>query len=173
MNNYIQLQIGGSWKRFRTMAKDWTPVDNVQSTVRPTLLGVADVTFAPVSFKEWRGTVEVPAEQLEPFARRILEVDGDPLPEEEKERRKEYVMEVQRGISLEKNESRIGTKVRAVIERKEEGSFVGRTEWDAPEIDNELFLPAASPVKIGDFVEVKITDATEYDLYGEVVKQTV
>jgi ribosomal protein S12 methylthiotransferase len=96
---------------------------------------------------------------------------GDPLPEEEKERRKEYVMEVQRAISLEKNESRIGTTVRAVIERNEEGSFVGRTEWDAPDIDNELFLPGTSPVKIGDFVEVKITDATEYDLYGEVVNR--
>lgn len=60
MNNYIQLQIGGSWKRFRTMARDWTPVDNVQSTVRPTLLGTADVTFAPAAFKEWRGTVEAP-----------------------------------------------------------------------------------------------------------------
>jgi len=94
---------------------------------------------------------------------------GDPLPEEEKERRKEYVMEVQRAISLEKNESRIGSTVRAVIERMEDGSFVGRSEWDAPEIDNELFIPGTSHVKIGDFVNVKITDATEYDLYGEIV----
>lgn len=94
---------------------------------------------------------------------------GDPLPEEEKERRKEYVMEIQRGISLEKNESRIGTTARAVIERTENGSFVGRTEWDAPEIDNEIFLPGTSHVKPGDFVTVTITDATEYDLYGEIV----
>ncbi|MCK9410110.1 MAG: 30S ribosomal protein S12 methylthiotransferase RimO [Bacteroidetes bacterium] len=96
---------------------------------------------------------------------------GDPLPEEEKERRKEYVMEVQRAISLEKNESRIGTTVRGVIERIENGSFVGRTEWDAPEIDNELFLHGSDDVTIGDFVNVKITDATEYDLYGEIVTQ--
>jgi ribosomal protein S12 methylthiotransferase len=95
---------------------------------------------------------------------------GDPLPEEEKERRKEYVMEVQRAVSLEKNEDRIGAVTRAVIERMENGSFVGRTEWDAPEIDNELFIPGTAKVTIGDFVNVKITDATEYDLYGEIVQ---
>ncbi|MFA6467927.1 MAG: 30S ribosomal protein S12 methylthiotransferase RimO [Bacteroidota bacterium] len=93
---------------------------------------------------------------------------GDPIPEEEKERRKEYVMEVQRAISLEKNESRIGMKTRAVIERLEEGSFVGRTEWDAPEIDNEVFLPAVEHVRVGDMVTMTVSDATEYDLYGEI-----
>ncbi len=94
---------------------------------------------------------------------------GDPIPEQEKERRKEYVMEVQREISLEKNESRIGKKTRAVIERIEEGNFVGRSEWDAPEIDNEIFLPVVSGVRVGDFVNVTITDATEYDLYGDIL----
>lgn len=94
---------------------------------------------------------------------------GDPIPEREKERRKEYVMEVQREISLEKNESRIGKQTRAVIERIEEGNFVGRSEWDAPEIDNEIFLPVVSGVRVGDFVNVTITDATEYDLYGDIL----
>jgi ribosomal protein S12 methylthiotransferase len=93
---------------------------------------------------------------------------GDPIPEEEKERRKEYMMEVQPAISLEKNESRIGMKTRAVIERLEEGSFVGRTEWDSPEIDNEVFLPAVEHVRVGDMVTMTVSDATEYDLYGEI-----
>lgn len=93
---------------------------------------------------------------------------GDPVPEEEKERRKEYIMEIQREISLEKNESRIGLTARAVIERSENGSFVGRTEWDAPEVDNEVFIPMTDGVRIGDFVDVTITDATEYDLYAEI-----
>jgi len=93
---------------------------------------------------------------------------GDPVPEEEKERRKEYIMEIQREISLEKNESRIGMKTRAVIERSENGSFVGRTEWDAPEVDNEVFIPATEHIRVGDFVNVAITDATEYDLYAEI-----
>lgn len=93
---------------------------------------------------------------------------GDPIPAEEKERRKEYVMEVQRAVSMEQNESRIGKRARAVIERKEGESWVGRTEWDAPEVDNELFLPGSAAVQPGQFVDVTITDATEYDLYGEI-----
>lgn len=60
MNKYIQLQISGSWKRFATTAKDWIAVDNLPSTVRMTINGVADVTYAPASFKEWRGTVVIP-----------------------------------------------------------------------------------------------------------------
>lgn len=93
----------------------------------------------------------------------------DPVPAEEKERRKEYIMEIQRGISLEQNERRIGTRTKAVVERTEEGNFVGRTEWDAPEIDNEVFITApAGGLRIGQFADVTISDATEYDLYAEL-----
>lgn len=93
----------------------------------------------------------------------------DPIPAEEKERRKEYIMEVQRGISAEQNESRIGLKTKAVIERIDGGTFVGRTEWDAPEIDNEIFISAPSgSLSIGQFAEVTISDATEFDLYAEL-----
>ncbi|MEW5798017.1 MAG: 30S ribosomal protein S12 methylthiotransferase RimO [Bacteroidota bacterium] len=94
---------------------------------------------------------------------------GDTIPQEEKERRKEYIMEVQREVSLQQNESRIGKNTRAVVERIEDGNFVGRTEWDAPEIDNEVFIPQTEEtrLKIGQFVEVTISDATEFDLYAE------
>ncbi len=95
---------------------------------------------------------------------------GDPIPAEEKERRKEYIMEVQREISLQRNEERIGKTVRAVVERKEEGHFIGRTEWDAPEIDNEIFITSSHELHIGEFVSVKINDAVEYDLYGDVIQ---
>ncbi len=96
---------------------------------------------------------------------------GDPIPAEEKERRKEFIMDIQREISLEKNESRIDLKTKAVVERKEGEHYIGRSEWDAPEIDNEIFL-ISSPdrkISIGDFVPVTIVDAAEYDLYGEVI----
>jgi ribosomal protein S12 methylthiotransferase len=93
----------------------------------------------------------------------------DPVPAEEKERRKEYIMEVQREISLEQNELRIDSKTKAVIERMEDGNYVGRTEWDAPEIDNEVFITApAGRLSIGQFVDVTISDATEFDLYAEL-----
>ena len=93
----------------------------------------------------------------------------DPVPADEKERRKEYIMEVQREISLELNDRRIGSQTKAVIERMEDGNYVGRTEWDAPEIDNEVFITApAGRLAIGQFVDVTITDATEFDLYAEL-----
>ncbi|MHB1050807.1 MAG: 30S ribosomal protein S12 methylthiotransferase RimO [Bacteroidota bacterium] len=93
----------------------------------------------------------------------------DPVPAEEKERRKEYIMEVQREISLEQNEGRIGSQTTAVIERMEDGNYVGRTEWDAPEIDNEVFVTApAGRLSVGQFVDVTISDATEFDLYAEL-----
>ncbi|KAB2924285.1 MAG: 30S ribosomal protein S12 methylthiotransferase RimO [Bacteroidetes bacterium] len=95
---------------------------------------------------------------------------GDPVPAEEKERRKEHLMEVQRSISLERNEERIGRRTRAVVERTEGEHLVGRTEWDAPEVDNEIFIvPSGRPVRIGDFVELTVTDATEFDLYGDII----
>jgi ribosomal protein S12 methylthiotransferase len=96
---------------------------------------------------------------------------GDPIPEKEKERRKEYLMEVQREISLERNQQTIGRTVRVLVERLEDGMYAGRTEWDAPEIDNEIFIasPEGRHLMPGEFVEVSITDAVEYDLYGDVV----
>lgn len=60
MNRYVQFQVGGNWRQFLTMAKDWVQVDNQPSSVRSTLLGTADVTFAPTTLKEWRGTIEIP-----------------------------------------------------------------------------------------------------------------
>ena len=99
---------------------------------------------------------------------------GDPIPAVEKDRRKEYIMDIQREISLRKNESRIGMRTTAVVERFESGVPVGRSEWDAPEIDNEIFLsvPGTRSLRIGDFVPVTITNASEFDLYGEVIQRS-
>jgi ribosomal protein S12 methylthiotransferase len=93
---------------------------------------------------------------------------GDPIPQDEKERRKEYIMDIQRGVSLQQNEARIGMRTKAVIERIEEGQYVGRTEWDAPEIDNEVYLTHyKSDLHVGQFVDVTISDAAEFDLFAE------
>ena len=94
---------------------------------------------------------------------------GDPIPAVEKERRKEYLMDIQREISLHKNESRIGMTTRVVIERIEDSQYIGRTEWDAPEIDNEVFVtsPVGQHFSPGTIVPVKIIDATDFDLYAE------
>jgi ribosomal protein S12 methylthiotransferase len=94
----------------------------------------------------------------------------DDVPQPEKERRAGKLMEIQRTISLEHNEAKIGAVVRVLIDRKEGANFYGRTEADSPEVDNEVILDATSNyARVGDFIEVKITDATEYDLYGVIL----
>ncbi len=96
---------------------------------------------------------------------------GDPISQNEKEARRARIMDVQKEISCQRNEERIGKSVRAVVEKCENGTYIGRTVWDAPEIDNEIFLtpPGGRHLSVGEFVTVVVTDAAEYDLYGDVL----
>lgn len=97
----------------------------------------------------------------------------DDVPEEVKLARANEIMEIQSQISWELNQEKIGKTFRCLIDRKEGNYFVGRTEYDSPDVDNEVLIDTKKHyVKIGDFVEVKIIDATDYDLYGEPVVQT-
>ena len=92
----------------------------------------------------------------------------DDVPEEVKLARANEIMEIQSQISWELNQEKVGKTFRCLIDRKEGNHFVGRTEYDSPDVDNEVLIDAKKYyVKIGDFVEVKIIDATDYDLYGE------
>ena len=92
----------------------------------------------------------------------------DDVPEEVKLARANEIMEIQSQISWELNQQKIGKTFRCLIDRKEGNYFVGRTEYDSPDVDNEVLIDAKKHyVKIGDFLEVKIIDATDYDLYGE------
>jgi len=95
---------------------------------------------------------------------------ADSVPEEVKEVRANEVMELQAGISLSLNQQRIGQTTKVLIDRLEGGQYVGRTEYDSPEVDNEVIIDATEGyLRIGDFVPVVITDATEFDLYGQPV----
>lgn len=94
----------------------------------------------------------------------------DDVPEEVKLVRANEIMEIQSQISWELNQQKVGKTFRCLIDRKEGNYFVGRTEYDSPDVDNEVLIDAKKHyVKIGDFIEVKIIDATDYDLYGEPV----
>lgn len=95
----------------------------------------------------------------------------DDVPEAIKQQRANEIMEVQSQISWELNQEKIGQVFRCIIDRKEGEFFVGRTEFDSPDVDNEVLVDATLHyVKIGDFVDLRITDATEFDLYAEPVK---
>jgi ribosomal protein S12 methylthiotransferase len=94
----------------------------------------------------------------------------DIIPQEEKQRRANYLMEIQEQISYDLNQAKIGKTYKVLIDKKENGYFVGRTEFDSVEVDNEVLIDASQDYcRIGDFVHAKITDATEFDLYGKVI----
>lgn len=93
---------------------------------------------------------------------------GDPIPQEVKEERLGRIMELQQRISEARNESLVGTDVRVLVDRGEGEHMVGRTEWDAPEIDQEVYLNHASGLTVGAFVRAKVTASTEYDLFADV-----
>ena len=94
----------------------------------------------------------------------------DDVPEEVKKARAQEIMDLQSQISWDLNQEKIGQTFKCIIDRKEGQYFVGRTEFDSPDVDNEVLIDASKfYVKTGEFVMVKITDATEYDLYAEPV----
>ncbi|WOC52769.1 ribosomal protein S12 methylthiotransferase RimO [Bergeyella porcorum] len=94
----------------------------------------------------------------------------DNVPQEVKEARVEEIMALQSQISWEKNQEKIGKVFRCIFDRKEGNYFVGRTEFDSPDVDNTVLIPAENTyISIGEFANVKITSAEEFDLYGELV----
>jgi ribosomal protein S12 methylthiotransferase len=88
---------------------------------------------------------------------------------EEKEKRAEEIMELQREISFEKNQEKIGKVFKTLVDKKEAGRWLGRTEFDSVEVDNEVVIQSTQPLTIGSFVPVVITKAYDYDLEGEIV----
>lgn len=95
----------------------------------------------------------------------------DNLSEEEKERRAQEVMQLQQEISYDLNEEKIGKTFKVLIDRKEGGYFIGRTEFDSPEVDNEVLIDGTENyLRLGDFAQIEITDATDFDLYGKLVQ---
>lgn len=94
----------------------------------------------------------------------------DDVPEEIKEERAAAIMSLQEGISLEKNQTKIGKTFKVLIDRKEGGYYYGRTEFDSPEVDNEVLINAGEHyLRVGDFTDIKIIEAEEHDLYGTLV----
>ncbi len=94
---------------------------------------------------------------------------ADDITAEEKESRASEIMETQQEISLEKNNEKIGRTLKVMVDKKEAGRYMGRTEYDSVEVDNEVIINSKSKLLIGEFVQVKITKAYDYDLEGELV----
>lgn len=93
----------------------------------------------------------------------------DNISAEEKEERAAEIMEVQQEISLEKNQEKVGRIFKVMVDKKEAGRYIGRTEFDSVEVDNEVIINSSRKLAIGEFVQVKITRAFDFDLEGELV----
>jgi ribosomal protein S12 methylthiotransferase len=94
---------------------------------------------------------------------------ADDITAGEKESRASEIMETQQEISLGKNNEKIGRTLKVIVDKKEAGRYMGRTEYDSVEVDNEVIINSKSKLSIGEFVQVKITKAYDYDLEGELV----
>lgn len=148
---------------------------------------IPDITLRTTMLVGFPGESEADMEELIDFIRRMrfdrlgvftysheegtsgFELEDD-VPAEVKQERAARLMEVQEQISAEINEAKVGKTFKTLIDRVEGGYFVGRTEGDSPEVDNEVLIPANSQyLRIGDFAMVKITSADSFDLYGEPV----
>lgn len=90
----------------------------------------------------------------------------DDVPQEEKERRAERIMELQSNISAAANVSRIGRRMKVLIDSREGGYYIGRSQWDSPEVDQEILVSSDRPLREGKFLEVVITGSEDYDLYA-------
>ncbi|HEY4155811.1 MAG TPA: 30S ribosomal protein S12 methylthiotransferase RimO [Puia sp.] len=94
----------------------------------------------------------------------------DDVPPAEKERRAQEIMDLQQGISYERNREKIGKTFKTLIDKKEAGRYIGRTEFDSVEVDNEVIIASDIALPVGEFVQVKISKAYDFDLEGEVVE---
>lgn len=95
----------------------------------------------------------------------------DDVPQELKEDRADEIMQLQQGISFDLNQEKVGKTFKVLFDRKEGDYFIGRTEFDSPDVDNEVLVTATKDtyLRMGDFANIKITKATEFDLYGDLV----
>ena len=94
---------------------------------------------------------------------------GDPIKAREKNKRIEEIMLLQEQISLEHNQSKVGSVMKVIIDTKEDGKYFGRTEFDSPDVDNAVIIPAKKKIEIGTFQSVLLDKADNYDLFGTIV----
>lgn len=149
---------------------------------------IPDIALRTTMLVGFPGETEEDFEELCDFVRKVRferlgafaysEEEGTPsaltmednVPEEVKESRVERLMQIQKRISLALNAERVGKTMRAIIDRTEGDYYIGRSQYDSPEVDEEILITSTKELEMGQMVDVLITDCEEYDLYGKVVE---
>ncbi len=185
--NYLDMPLQhGSTKILQSMRRGITreKTEALVQTIREKVPGIAIRTTLIAGYP---GETEADFEEMRDFVERMrfdrlgiftysheenthAHTLEDDVPEEVKRQRADEIMETQSGISYELNQEKIGKTFRVLFDRVEGDYFIGRTEFDSPEVDNEVLVKKADGyVRLGDFAQVKITSADHYDLYGKII----
>ncbi len=186
--NYLDMPLQhASNKMLKAMKRQITreEMENIIDEIRYKIPGICLRTTLIAGFP---GETQDDVEELKTFLKKIqfdrvgiftysheentsaYELIND-VDEEVKEQRAQEIMEVQQEISYKKNTTKIGQIFKVIIDKKEAGKYLGRTEFDSVEVDNEVIIHSENKLHPGDFVHVKITNAFDYDLEGEVVME--
>ena len=185
--NYLDLPLQhASNKILRSMQRQITR-EETSELIRQIRAKIPEIAIRTTMLVGFPGETEIEFEELCDFVREMQferlgvfqysHEEGtsaydlpDDVNSDTKEERAARLMEIQQEISFRKNEEKIGKIFKVLIDTKENDYFVGRTEYDSPEVDNEVLINASgSYCRTGDFCWVKITDVTDFDLYGQVV----
>ena len=185
--NYLDMPLQhGSTKILQSMRRGITreKTEALVQTIREKVPGIAIRTTLIAGYP---GETEADFEEMRDFVERMrfdrlgiftysheenthAHTLEDDVPEEVKRQRADEIMETQSGISYELNQEKIGKTFRVLFDRVEGDYFIGRTEFDSPEVDNEVLVKKADGfVRLGDFAQVTITSADHYDLYGKII----
>lgn len=186
--NYIDIPLQhASDKMLKSMRRGITAA-KTEKLLRDFRVCVPDMAIRTTLICGYPGETEEDFEELKDFVRKYrfdrlgvftysheenthAFILNDDVPQDVKESRVAEIMEIQQGISYELNQDKVGKTCKVLIDRKEGDHYVGRTEYDSPEVDNEVLISAADNyLRIGDFITVKITGAEDYDLLGSAIK---
>ena len=184
--NYLDMPLQHAANNVLSLMKRQITREEMEDLVGEIRLRIPDICLRTTLIAGFPGETKKDVEELKTFLQKMRfdrvgiftysHEEGtsahdmtDDVPEEEKELRAEEIMEVQQEISLEKNQEKVGKIFKVLIDKKEAGRYLGRTEFDSVEVDNEVIIQSKKKLTIGDFVNVKITKAYDYDIEGEVV----
>ncbi len=184
--NYLDMPLQHAANNVLDLMKRQITREEMEDLIGNIRLRIPDICLRTTLIAGFPGETEKDVEELKTFLQKMRfdrvgiftysheEGTGaynmkDEIPAEEKEIRAQEIMEVQQEISLEKNQEKVGKTFKVIIDKKEAGRYLGRTEFDSVEVDNEVIIKSSKKLTIGDFVNVKIIKAYDYDIEGEVV----
>jgi ribosomal protein S12 methylthiotransferase len=184
--NYLDIPLQHASNRMLTAMKRQITREEMEELIGEIRSRIPDICIRTTLIAGYPGETREDVEELKDFLTRMrfdrvgiftysheeqtsaFELE-DNIPAEEKEERAREIMDLQQEISLEKNQEKLGKVLNVLVDRKEAGRYLGRTEFDSVEVDNEVIIQTTKRLQPGTFVQVKITKAYDYDLEGELV----